>query len=63
MTPAYTLCLRDIETEKTQMAQGTLAMFLLYSPVLPKVLPPELQRWWWKERKRENKQMKRIAES
>lgn len=63
MIPGCTLSLRDVRTEKPLMAQGALAILLLCGLVLPKVLPPELQRWWWKERKRESNQTKRLRES
>lgn len=62
ITPGCTLSLRDVGTEKPLMAQGAL-LLLLCGLVLPKVLPTDLQRWWCKERKRENKLMKRLRES
>lgn len=50
-TPGCILSLETVGADKPLLAQGAQVMFLLYGLVLPKVLPPQLQRWWWKAKK------------
>lgn len=61
-TPGFTLFLGGVGSAKPLPAQGALATFLLCNLVLPKVLPPQLQRWWWKAKKGESNQLKRLRE-